>query len=97
MNKLKIMLIVCVAILAGCGKQAEFKMSEKSEHSSNKDIVVEKLFTHEGCTVYRFKDYRTHYFSKCQNTSEVMSGQSESCGKNCTKHYDETIKTEYSK
>ena len=43
---------------------------------------VQKLFTTEGCTVYRFHDSgRNHYFTNCTSTTTT---QTESCGKNCT-------------
>ena len=43
---------------------------------------VQKLFTTDGCTVYRFYDNgNSHYFTNCTAT---VSQHTESCGKNCT-------------
>lgn len=47
-------------------------------------FVVEKLFTHDGCTVYRFSDgSHSRYFARCGSTASTS--WSESCGKNCTR------------
>lgn len=58
--------------------------------SSNKDVPVSLLFEYEGCKIYRFYDDRFHYFTNCTQT---ISTQSTSCGKGCTKYYDEKIET----
>lgn len=49
-------------LLIGCSVQ-----EESSEPSSNSEIKVQKLFHHEGCTVYRFYDARTVYYVTCGN------------------------------
>lgn len=46
---------------------------------------VARLFTHEGCTVYRFTDHNTRYFVRC-DSGDASAQWSESCGKNCTAH-----------
>lgn len=50
--------------LAGCGKQAE------SSTAAGVEFRVDKLFTVDGCTVYRFSDaghYR--YFTNCSGST----------------------------
>lgn len=48
------------------------------------NFKVETLFTHDGCTVYRFYDDRTVYFTKCDGKKD-NTFYNESCGKNCTR------------
>lgn len=55
-------------ILAACSKPAMSHLS-----TDNPEITVEKLFTVDGCTVYRFDDSNTHYFVKCTTPSSVES------------------------
>ena len=68
----------CALVLAACSKPAE--------HSAPAGVGfnVDRLFTHEGCTVYRFDDageYR--YFTKCDGAASSSSSWSEArpCGK----------------
>lgn len=76
------MVAISVALLA-CGKKAE-----GIAQTTNSDVKVEKLFSVDGCTVYRFEDWgRYHYFSNCDGSiSHTVN-----CGKNC--RYEESIKT----
>lgn len=58
--------LICttVLMLAGCGKPAE------STTRVGNDFEVGKLFTVDGCTVYRFVDgIRTHYFTNCSGST----------------------------
>jgi hypothetical protein len=34
--------------------------------SNNAGIHVDELFTHDGCTVYRFRDGSYHYYVRCK-------------------------------
>jgi len=72
---MKIILAVAVTVLlAACGKPAE------TSAPAGRDFVVDRLFHHEGCTVYRFADggnYR--YFTNCSGSTQWT----ESCGKGC--------------
>jgi hypothetical protein len=62
-----------------------------SSPTNNQAIDVEQLFTHEGCTVYRFRDGPYHYYVRCDNgTAQTISPQS--CGKNCVR--DEIVPTQ---
>lgn len=68
--------ILAVFALAGCVKPAE------TSTAVNQEFVVEKLFTHEGCTVYRFMDGgASRYFTNCHGSTQWK----ESCGKGCSK------------
>lgn len=68
--------ILVLTVLAGCSKPAE------TSTQVGKDFVVEKLFTYEGCTVYRFTDAGySRYFTNCSGSTSW----SETCGKNCTR------------
>ena len=65
----RIALIAMLALtVAGCSKNAE-----RTEIRGAGGFEVQTLFTHEGCTVYRFYDDRTVYFVKCENGSARTS------------------------
>jgi len=75
---MKTTLLIAAALLMGCGERPV-----SSSQSNNPRIQVDKLFDHDGCTVYRFDDAgRSRYFTKCATTSNTS--WTESCGKNCT-------------
>jgi hypothetical protein len=75
----KTLIILAVALLVGCGKPAE------TSTSVGREFVVDKLFTHEGCTVYRFTDHgKARYFTNCQGSTNWTEG----CGKGCTRQMD---------
>ena len=59
--------------------------------TDNGSVTVERLFTHEGCTMYRFKDAQYHYYVRCA-AEPPATISTVSCGKNCTR--EETISTE---
>ena len=76
--KRAIAIAACALVLAACGKPAE--------HSTPAGVGfnVDRLFTHDGCTVYRFGDageYR--YFTKCEGAASSNTTWSETrpCGK----------------
>jgi hypothetical protein len=64
--------VLCVAaallVLAGCNKQAESAVAVG--HGFN----VEKLFTAEGCTVFRFYDGAYRYFTNCSGSTTWQEG-----------------------
>jgi hypothetical protein len=74
-----IIVLLAISVLAGCWKSPE----------ATQDVdgtKVGRLFTVEGCSVYRFWDgAKPIYFTNCKGSTHT----SESCGKNCT--YDRTI------
>lgn len=62
--------------LIGCQKQAE------STTAAGVEFQVDKLFTVDGCTVYRFNDGgNPRYFTNCSGSTQWK----ESCGKNCSR------------
>lgn len=56
------LILLSVVILAACQGRPE-TITKVSQ-----DFQVEKLFTFEGCTVYRFHDDRTVYFTNCKGS-----------------------------
>lgn len=55
---------LAVLVLSGCSKPAE------STTRVGNDFEVGKLFTVDGCTVYRFEDGgRSHYFTNCSGST----------------------------
>jgi hypothetical protein len=57
-----------------------------STPSNNPKIEVETLFTHDGCTVFRFYDAGYHYYAHCAGTHEsVATMSSVPCGRNCVR------------
>lgn len=72
-------LLIAVGLMlsfSGCRKPPE--NSTPAGHG----FVVEKLFTHEGCSVYRFYDsINPRYFTNCTGSTNW----DENCGKNCRK------------
>lgn len=69
----------CVVWITACQKPAE------SSTSVGREFRVEKLFTYEGCTVYRFFDDRHVYYTNCQGSTQ------HSCGKNCEQRTDTDV------
>ena len=83
-------LSLLTAGLAACSKEPQ-----KTEHSTNPKIAVDTLFSHDGCTMYRFEDGgQDHYFARCGNNVDVSSAYTTTCGKNCFVTRDESIRTE---
>jgi hypothetical protein len=79
---MKRLIILAMAIAASaCTKQA----MESSKPSGNSEFTVDKLFTQDGCTVYRFFDAGNHrYFVKC-TSGDARTEWREGCGKNCSR------------
>jgi hypothetical protein len=64
MNKTMLTLLAALTLI-GCTKPAE------KSSAAGHEFVVETLFTHEGCTVYRFVDVGYHrYFTNCNGATE---------------------------
>jgi hypothetical protein len=71
--------VAALIALSGCQKQAE------ATQSAGSGFQVEKLFTVEGCSVYRFKDsLRYIYYTNCSGSTHTT----ESCGKGCVRQVD---------
>ena len=80
----KIMLslaVLAMTMVAGCEKPAE------AVAHAGENFTVVRLFTHEGCTVFRFMDgNRRRYFARCDGiAAQSTTTWQESCGKNCTR------------
>lgn len=86
----RILLIASILALAGCSADPVGQ-----SYTDNPDITVETLFTHEGCTIYRFRDGNKHYYAKCSGSTDTVGSHTESCGKNCVHTVDENIPTYY--
>lgn len=72
----RITALVTLALLAGCSGPAEVTQTVGGGYQ------VDRLFTHEGCTVYRFEDGGfSRYFTNCRGSASWT----ESCGKNCSR------------
>ena len=72
-NVNKLLLIFSVLLLVGC--------SREGVETAN---TIDKLFTKDGCDVYRFRDAGSlRYFVNCGNNNAGVSWN-ESCGKRCT-------------
>lgn len=53
-------------LLAACSKAPV-----SSTQTDNKDITADKMFTTDGCTVYRFSDNgELHYFAHCSGDQQ---------------------------
>lgn len=78
-------IIAVSTILVGCGKPAE-RMVIKGA-----GFEVETLFTHEGCTVYRFSDAgQLRYYTNCKSEQRTTTMWREGCGKNCSRDVEIT-------
>lgn len=62
----KTAIILLATILTGCGMKAEQQIPVRQ----GGDYMVEKLFTVDGCTVYRFEDYGNKYFTNCRGSTQ---------------------------
>ena len=77
----KIMLtLAALAMVAGCERPAE------AVAHAEENCTVVRLFTPEGCTVFRFTDgNRRRYFARCDDSvAQPTTTRQESCGENCT-------------
>lgn len=94
-NKLLLVIILLITVLlttVSCKKSEP----QATYHTSNKNYQVNKLFEHEGCTVYSFVDGREHYYVRCKDREDsIISTFTQSCGKNCTRHLDSEVSTQY--
>lgn len=67
-------------VVAGCGNKGE-----QEKQSSNPNFNVTRLFTHEGCAVYRFSDVGAYrYYAVCGG--HASTDWTEGCGKGCTRN-----------
>jgi hypothetical protein len=60
--------------------------------TNNPEITVDVVATHDGCTIYRFRDGGFHWYVRCRNEPATVAMTLKSCGKGCV--HDETVATE---
>jgi hypothetical protein len=80
--KTRTLAAIAAVALAACGADPVGVNS-----SSNPEIKVERLFDHEGCTMYRFHDFGSaRYYVRCNaSPSNVEWDERRYCGKTtCT-------------
>jgi hypothetical protein len=86
---MKYLFLICL-VLFGCDNNEKEPISIST--TDNQNIAVDKLFTHDGCIIYRFRDRGyNHYFTKCEKAdsrTESMQG----CGKNCIRAEEIEVK-----
>ena len=84
MNKKIMLSLAALAMVAGCEKPAE------AVAHTGVGFTVERLFTHEGCAVFRFEDGgRNRYFTRCDGiAAQSTTTWQESCGKSCTREIE---------
>lgn len=86
--KRAIIAIAALLALVGCEKGPE------RPTPAGKDFTVDTLFTHDGCTVYRFSDAGyLRYFTNCSGTTMTHRNENYRCGKNqyCTRTLMEDV------
>lgn len=80
-------LLLGAILLAACD---EVKPLETAT-TQNATVDVEKLFTYEGCTMYRFHDDGKHYFAVCTGVAATETTRSPACGKGCVRQVTDVI------
>ncbi len=77
---MKYTLLLALALLAGCNTEDPVSTNQ----TDNVKFRVDKLFTNEGCTIYRFTDGGyDHYYANCPGATAM---EDHGCGKGCTRH-----------
>ena len=76
-----------VGALQGC---VEPPAAMRSIQTANPGYTVDLLFTHDGCSVYRFNDGpHPVYYADCRGSASTS--QSVACGRGCVR--EETVQT----
>lgn len=78
-------LLIPAAFLSGCKEQGAYA-ERVTVANPGDEYGVRKLFTVDGCTVYRFTDDRTVYFTNCEGGATWRERQ----GKTHKDHFVET-------
>jgi hypothetical protein len=82
---LSLVATVCSACLSATAPVA-------TSPSNNSNIEVQTLFTHDGCTVFRFFDAGYHYYARCDGAhASVATMSNVTCGRHCVRQ--EEVKT----
>lgn len=84
----KILLAILCLSAISCAKKAE----QSAAVGPEKMYRIEKLFTYEDCTIYRFNDVgRYIHYTNCKG----QTNSTHSCGKNCTQTDNVNTTIEY--
>lgn len=78
---MKLFIVVAVIVLAACTEKPLSTIQ-----SNNPNYQVDKLFSHEGCDVYRFEDGGHKYFVRCADKTSVSTNWTETCGRGCSRN-----------
>jgi len=82
MKRSALALVLAGLALAGCLE----RRPPEARANAGVAFQVDRLFTHDGCTVYRFVDEGySRYFTRCTGAASAGAAWRESCGKNCTR------------
>lgn len=80
-----IITLTALALLVACNSDR----APEASATVGVGYQVDRLFTHDGCTVYRFEDggYK-RYFTRCDGaaSSDASWSESHSCGKTQCQH-----------
>jgi len=68
-----------------------FGPSKEEREKSHAMQVIQEI---DGCKVYRFYDGDYHYVTRCGANVITRKNWDENCGKACTRHRTEDIRTE---
>lgn len=80
----KAIILIMAVLLTGCDQDPP--QAPAGSNITGNGYVVERLFTHDGTTVSRFKDRTTGRYVYFTDTGgDVQSSHTENCGKACTK------------
>lgn len=84
MEKMKY--LVLMLLLSSCG----LKGAPTTVNNAGDPVEVQLMFEKDGCRVYKFYDGGRHFFTTC---GETITSHTESCGKGCTRTYEENNRT----
>lgn len=74
---MRVIIALILLLLVGC-KQEALKVIP----TNNDQFKIEELFTHSGCTVFRFNDDRPVYYTVCDR-NQTSTQSLFNCGKGC--------------
>jgi len=99
MNELKVTIATLViGVFIVLGLIGTFQLMFGLSAEQKVEMRVPQLLSEaDGCSVYKFVDDGTHYFTRCGEQVDTVRHYTESCGKNCTRRRTESIATEGNK
>ena len=83
MNKALMAVFMATAFLTGCNGDGAYVVAQMANPADTYN--VRKLFTVDGCDVYRFSDSRYVYFTNCQGSANWSTNEGKSVS-----HYQNT-------